>query len=38
MGLAETIVFYLLIGVAVAVAVYVTEDAISAGERSFRTA
>ena len=38
MGFAETIVFYLLIGVCISVAVFLVDDEIAAGERIFRTA
>ena len=38
MGLTETIIFYALVGIAVAVAVYLRQDAATGGERSFRVA
>ena len=38
MGFTETIVFYLLIGVCISVAVFLVDEEIAAGERVFRTA
>ena len=38
MGLTETLIFYGLVGIAVAVAVYLRQDVSTVGERSFRVA